>query len=76
MILCVIYCLAALGPSLAVGIRRLHDTNRSGWWILISLVPLIGGIWLIVLLATDGDPGENQFGPNPRGLPAQPATIG
>jgi uncharacterized membrane protein YhaH (DUF805 family) len=75
LVACVVYSLAALIPSLAVGVRRLHDTNRSGWWILISLIPLIGGIWLIVLLATEGTPGDNQFGPNPKALPAQ-AAIG
>ena len=42
--------LALLLPSLAVGVRRLHDTGRSGWWLLIAIIPLIGGIWLIVLL--------------------------
>jgi uncharacterized membrane protein YhaH (DUF805 family) len=67
----ILYALATLIPSLAVAVRRLHDTNKSGWWILISLVPLIGGIWLLVLLATDSDPGANQFGPNPKsGLPS------
>jgi uncharacterized membrane protein YhaH (DUF805 family) len=73
--LCVIYALAALVPSLAVGIRRLHDTNKSGWWLLIAFVPFIGGIWLLVLLAIDGTPGDNQFGPNPK-LLAQPAVLG
>lgn len=63
-----IYALALFIPGLAVGVRRLHDTNRSGWWILISLIPLIGIIWLIVLLAMDSDSGENQYGPNPKGV--------
>ena len=52
-------------PHAAVGVRRLHDTNRSGWWILIPLIPLIGGIWFIVLCCFKGDEGENQFGPDP-----------
>ncbi len=61
-----LYMLAVLLPTLAVEIRRLHDIGKSGWWIFISLVPLAGSIWLIVLLATDGQPGENQYGPNPK----------
>ena len=52
-------------PNLAVMVRRLHDTNRSGWWILISLIPIIGAIWFIVLLCLKSEEGENQFGPNP-----------
>lgn len=75
MVLCVVYGLAALLPSLAVAVRRLHDTNKGGLWILIALVPFIGGIWLLVLLAMDGTPGDNQFGPSPKALPAQ-AAIG
>lgn len=70
VILSVIYSLALLIPGLAVAVRRLHDTNKSGWWILISLVPLVGIIVLIVFLATDGDPGANQYGNPDPGLPA------
>jgi uncharacterized membrane protein YhaH (DUF805 family) len=65
-----VYSLATLIPSLACCVRRLHDTNRTGWWILISLIPILGGIWLLVLLATDGDPGNNLYGPNPKMLPS------
>jgi uncharacterized membrane protein YhaH (DUF805 family) len=61
-----IYSLAVLIPSIAVGVRRLHDTNRSGWWLLISFIPLIGTIVLIVFLATDSKPEANQYGPNPK----------
>ena len=61
-----IFVLAMIIPGIAVGIRRLHDTDRSGWWLLISLVPLIGGIWLIVLLVLDGTAGSNQYGPDPK----------
>jgi uncharacterized membrane protein YhaH (DUF805 family) len=61
-----LYVLAVLVPSLAVVVRRLHDIGKSGWWIFISLIPLIGGIWLLVLLVTDSQPGENQYGPNPK----------
>ncbi len=61
-----LYSLAVLIPSLAVGVRRLHDIGKSGWWLLISLIPLVGGIWLLVLLATNGVVGENQYGPDPK----------
>jgi uncharacterized membrane protein YhaH (DUF805 family) len=66
-----IFHLAILIPSLAVGARRLHDTNRSGWWLLIALVPIIGGIALLVFYAQDGDKGSNQYGEDPKGFPSQ-----
>jgi uncharacterized membrane protein YhaH (DUF805 family) len=56
------YYLAMFCPYLAVGIRRLHDINKSGWFILVSLIPLIGSIWLIILLFTDGNTESNQYG--------------
>lgn len=62
-----IYGLATFVPSLSVFVRRLHDTNRSGWWILIGLIPLIGAIWLLVLLCTEGTAGDNKYGPDPKG---------
>ena len=55
--------LALLLPNLSVSIRRLHDTGRTGWWILIGLVPLIGWIVLLVFYLQPSDPGENQHGP-------------
>ncbi|MGN9911173.1 DUF805 domain-containing protein [Phytohabitans sp. LJ34] len=58
--------LALLLPSLAVGVRRLHDTNRSGWWLLIALIPLVGAIVLIVFMVQDSTPGPNRFGPSPK----------
>jgi uncharacterized membrane protein YhaH (DUF805 family) len=61
-----IYGLAILIPSLAVTVRRLHDIDRSGWWILIGLVPLIGTIVLLVFAVTEGTPGTNQYGLNPK----------
>ncbi|GAB2929397.1 MULTISPECIES: DUF805 domain-containing protein [unclassified Streptomyces] len=61
-----IYSVAILVPSLAVAVRRLHDTGRSGWWLLIAIVPLIGAIVLIVFLATEGKPETNQHGANPK----------
>ena len=56
--------LAFLLPSLAVGARRLHDTDRSGWWLLLWFIPLIGWIIIIVFLCQRGTPGENRFGPD------------
>lgn len=61
-----LYVLAVLIPSIAVAVRRLHDIGKSGWMILISLIPLIGAIWLLVLLVTDSNSGENEYGPNPK----------
>jgi len=61
-----IYGLAIILPSLAVLVRRLHDIGKSGWWFFINLVPFIGSIWLLVLLATDSQPGVNAYGPNPK----------
>jgi uncharacterized membrane protein YhaH (DUF805 family) len=60
-----IYSLAVLLPSLAVGARRLHDIGRSGWWLLISLVPIVGVIVLIWWYIQPGEPGTNRFGPPP-----------
>jgi uncharacterized membrane protein YhaH (DUF805 family) len=61
-----IYALAVLIPSIAVTVRRLHDTGRSGWWILIVLVPLVGWIVLLVFMVLDSQPGSNEYGPNPK----------
>lgn len=57
--------LALFLPSLGVMIRRLHDTDRSGWWWLIGIIPIIGWIILIFFLASPGTPGENRYGPPP-----------
>ncbi|MBT1449654.1 DUF805 domain-containing protein [Glaciecola sp. XM2] len=61
-----IYALAVFLPSLAVGVRRLHDTGRSGWWVLIGLIPLIGFIVLIYFFVLDSDTGDNEYGPSPK----------
>jgi len=61
-----LYSLAILIPSIAVSIRRLHDTDRSGWWLLISIIPLIGAIVLLVFLIQDSSPNDNRFGANPK----------
>ena len=60
-----VFALAMLVPSIAAGIRRLHDTDRSGWWLLIGLVPLIGAIVLIVFFVTQGTQGPNKYGDDP-----------
>lgn len=65
----VLYMLYALGtfiPSIAVLVRRLHDVGKSGWFYFIAFVPIIGGIWLLVLLFTEGDAGPNEYGPDPK----------
>ena len=62
-----LYSLAALIPGVAVTIRRLHDTDRSGWNILWGLVPLFGALLLLVYYVSDGTPGPNRFGPDPKG---------
>ena len=69
-----IYSLAVLIPSIAVMARRLHDTNRSGWWILIGLIPIIGWIVLFVFSVLDSGP-DNKYGPNPKGMRTATATA-
>lgn len=61
-----IYILGVLVPSLAVAVRRLHDINKSGWFYLIVLIPIIGSIWLLVLFVTEGDAGANDYGTDPK----------
>ena len=60
--------LALFIPSLAVTVRRLHDTNKSGWFILVSLIPFVGGLYLLYLEILEGDKGPNQYGPDPKAL--------
>lgn len=67
-----IYSLAVLVPSLAVMSRRLHDTNRTHWWILLNLLPLLGIIVLIVFWAGEGNRGANQYGPDPKAMAGVP----
>lgn len=66
-ILGMIYALAVLLPAIGVAIRRLHDTGRSGWWLLLAFLPLIGAIVLIIFFVMDSSPGENEYGTNPKG---------
>lgn len=65
-ILSSLWSLAVLVPGLAVAVRRLHDIGKPGPWILIALVPIVGWILLIVWYCKDSDPGENDYGPNPK----------
>ena len=62
-----LYGLFVLIPGIAVTVRRLHDSNHRGWWWWLWIIPVIGWIWLIVLLCIDSTPGPNRFGPNPKG---------
>ena len=68
-----LFALAILIPSIAVGVRRLHDTGRSGWWMLIGLIPLVGLI-LLIFFVTEGTKGPNAYGPDPKEGEA-PATA-
>jgi uncharacterized membrane protein YhaH (DUF805 family) len=66
-----LYGLASLIPGIAINVRRLHDTNRRGWWLFALAVPIAGPIFILVLMALPGNQTENRFGPpsTPRGLP-------
>ncbi|MCL1046477.1 MULTISPECIES: DUF805 domain-containing protein [Shewanella] len=63
-----IYSLLVFLPGLGVTVRRLHDTGRTGWWILIGLIPLIGALVLLYFLVSDSEQETNQYGPNPKGF--------
>ena len=65
-VLTLLYSLVIFIPSLAVSVRRLHDINRSGWWLLIGMIPVIGAIVLIVFFVQDSQPGGNRYGPDPK----------
>ncbi|TMP35853.1 DUF805 domain-containing protein [Pseudoalteromonas rubra] len=61
-----LYALAVILPSIAVGVRRLHDIGHSGWWLLVTFVPLVGPLVLLVFNVMDSKPGDNEYGPNPK----------
>lgn len=61
-----IYCIALILPGISLGIRRLHDIGKSGWWLLIGFVPIIGSVVLLIFYCMDSVPGENEYGPNPK----------
>jgi uncharacterized membrane protein YhaH (DUF805 family) len=70
-----LYGLAVFVPGLAVVVRRLHDVGKSGWMYLIALIPIVGGIWLLILLVTKGDAGANKYGEDPKGEFAEGGTL-
>ncbi len=74
-ILYFLYAIIVFMPGLAVAVRRLHDTGKSGWMVLVSLIPLIGAIWVLVLMVTEGDVGDNAYGSNPKTHPEGAVTT-
>ncbi len=64
--LVLVYALAVLVPSIGVVVRRLHDQDKSGWYYLVGFIPFIGGIWLLILMVTEGTAGPNQYGEDPK----------
>lgn len=69
------FALYFLIPSIAISVRRLHDTNRSGWWWLVSLIPILGSIWIVILLVLKGNVGDNIYGPSPLGVTSEAPTA-
>lgn len=65
-----LYVLAMILPSIAVGIRRLHDSDKTGWFMLVLLIPGLGGLILLILMVLESTPGDNRYGPNPHGQSA------
>lgn len=72
----IIYMLATLLPTLGVIARRLHDIDKSGWFYLVSFIPLVGPIWILILFCTEGNQGPNQYGPDPKNLIEEINEIG
>jgi uncharacterized membrane protein YhaH (DUF805 family) len=70
-----LFFLAVLVPSFAVTFRRLHDTNRSAWWLLVGFIPAIGVLVLLVFYFLPGTPGPNQFGPDPKAASGDAAAV-
>lgn len=70
LILFMLYYLAVIAPEFSVVVRRLHDTNRSGWWMLVALIPLVGPFVFLYFLVQDSQSGENRYGPNPKEIAA------
>lgn len=67
-IVTMIFSLAIFLPNLAVTVRRLHDTDKSGWWVLLQFIPYLGGIIILIFCLIDSTPGTNQYGENPKEL--------
>lgn len=71
-----IYYLGVIIPTIACAVRRLHDQNKSGWYYCVTFIPFIGGIWLLVLMCTEGDAGPNQYGADPKNPNTELDEIG
>ena len=69
-VLSALYSLLVFLPSIGVSIRRLHDTGRSGWWLLLGLIPLLGFIVLLIFMLQNSNPADNDYGANPKPQPA------
>ncbi|HEY8098584.1 MAG TPA: DUF805 domain-containing protein [Methylobacter sp.] len=65
-LLSTIYSVVVLIPGISVTVRRLHDTDRSGWWFFIALIPIVGAIVLFIFMVLDSSSGDNEYGPNPK----------
>lgn len=74
-ILYILYILATLVPAIAVTVRRLHDTDKSGWFVLIAFIPFVGGLILLVLNILEGTKGPNKFGADPKGEAPPPVPA-
>ena len=70
-----LYALAVFLPGRAVSVRRLHDIGKSGWWLLIALIPIVGAIMLIIWDVREGERGDNRFGPDPKAGEGMAATV-
>lgn len=73
--LSLIVALGTLIPSIAVGVRRLHDRDMSGWFMLLGLIPILGGLALLVLFLLEGTQGDNKYGPDPKGAAGSTTTF-
>ena len=69
-LLSTVYSVAVLLPGIAVSVRRLHDIGRTGWWLLVAFVPLLGALILLVFMLSDGQAGDNPYGPSPKAITA------
>jgi uncharacterized membrane protein YhaH (DUF805 family) len=69
-----LYMIAVFVPSVAVGVRRLHDTDKSGWWLLLALIPILGALVLLYFMVQDSTDGANRFGANPKGVASSADT--
>lgn len=68
LILPILFAFAMIVPSLACGVRRLHDQDKSGWLLLLGFIPIVGGLIMLVLMLLSGTAGPNQYGPDPKAV--------